>query len=300
MSTDILLVNPVFLSQNKAERELMSPYFPLGLLYLGAFLRQQGFQVEIFDGTFLDGNQDFIKALENHNPKAVGITAVKPNGDKVLELAKIAKEYGTFVIVGGPDPTYTPETYLNDPSVDLVVHHEGELTLVEVLEVVKNREQVTTSLTGMPGIAYRDEFGSVVVNPRSPYLLNLDELPLPARDMVDIDKYLQVWREQKGYASLSLSVSRGCPYGCKWCADSVHGQEFRIRSVESVVAEVKTLMKTYNIDRLRVVDDVDGIDAGWITDWADVAQKEQAVLPFEALYEVERQDIPMLDIRDSL
>lgn len=278
----------------------MSPYFPLGLLYLGAFLRQQGFQVEIFDGTFLDGNQDFIKALENHNPKTVGITAVKPNGDKVLELAKIAKEYGTFVIVGGPDPTYTPETYLNDPSVDLVVHHEGELTLVEVLELVKNREQVTTSLTGMPGIAYRDEFGSVVVNPRSPYLLNLDELPLPARDMVDIDKYLQVWREQKGYASLSLSVSRGCPYGCKWCADSVHGQEFRIRSVESVVAEVKTLMKTYNIDRLRVVDDVDGIDAGWITDWADVAQKEQAVLPFEALYEVERQDIPMLDIRDSL
>ena len=278
----------------------MSPYFPLGLLYLGAFLRQQGFQVEIFDGTFLDGNQDFIKALENHNPKTVGITAVKPNGDKVLELAKIAKEYGTFVIVGGPDPTYTPETYLNDPSVDLVVHHEGELTLVEVLELVKNREQVTTSLTGMPGIAYRDEFGSVVVNPRSPYLLNLDELPLPARDMVDIDKYLQVWREQKGYASLSLSVSRGCPYGCKWCADSVHGQEFRIRSVESVVAEVKSLMQTYNVDRLRVVDDVDGIDAGWITDWADIAQKEQAVLPFEALYEVERQDIPMLDIRDSL
>jgi radical SAM superfamily enzyme YgiQ (UPF0313 family) len=300
VSTDILLVNPVFLSQNEAERELMSPYFPLGLLYLGAFLRQQGFQVEIFDGTFLDGNQDFIKALENHNPKTVGITAVKPNGDKVLELAKIAKEFGTFVIVGGPDPTYTPETYLNDPSVDLVVHHEGELTLVKVLEVVKNREQVTTSLTGMAGIAYRDEFGNVIVNPRSPYLLNLDELPLPARDMVDIDKYLQVWREQKGYASLSLSVSRGCPYGCKWCADSVHGQEFRIRSVESVVAEVKSLMQTYNIDRLRVVDDVDGIDAGWITDWADVAQKEQAVLPFEALYEVERQDIPMLDIRDSL
>ena len=300
MSTDIMLVNPVFLSQNEAERELMSPYFPLGLLYLGAFLRQQGVQVEIFDGTFMDDNQDFIKALGKHDPKAVGITAVKPNGDKVLELAKISKEFGTFVIVGGPDPTYTPETYLNDPSVDLVVHHEGELTMVEVLEVIKNREQVSTSLVGMPGIAYRDEFDSVVVNPRSPYLLNLDELPLPARDMVDIDKYLQVWREHKGYASLSISVSRGCPYGCKWCADSVHGQEFRIRSAESVVAEVKSLMQTYNVDRLRVVDDVDGIDAGWITDWADVAIKEQAVLPFEALYEVERQDIPMLDIRDSL
>jgi radical SAM superfamily enzyme YgiQ (UPF0313 family) len=152
----------------------------------------------------------------------------------------------------------------------------------------------------MPGIAYRDEKSEVVVNPRRNYLLNLDELPLPARDMVDIEKYLQVWREQNGYASLSISVSRGCPYGCKWCAESVHGQEFRIRSVESVVAEVKSLKQTYNIDRLRVVDDVDGIDAEWITDWAEVAQSEAATLPFEALYEVERKDIPMLDIRDSL
>jgi radical SAM superfamily enzyme YgiQ (UPF0313 family) len=297
---DILLVNPVFLSQNEAERELMSPYFPLGLLYLGAFLRQQGFQAEIFDGTFLNGDQDFIEALGKHNPQAVGITAVKPNGDKVLELAEIAKNFGSFVIVGGPDPTYSPETYLNHRAVDLVVHHEGELTLAEVLDSLKSREQMTTSLVDMPGIAYRDELSRVVVNPRRSYLLNLNELPMPARDMVDIDQYLQVWRQQNGYASLSISVSRGCPYGCKWCADSVHGQEFRIRSVESVVAEVKSLIQTYNIDRLRVVDDVDGIDAEWIAGWADVAQREEAVLPFEALYEVERQDIPMLDIRDSL
>jgi radical SAM superfamily enzyme YgiQ (UPF0313 family) len=300
LSIDILLVNPVFLSQNEAERELMSPYFPLGLLYLGAFLRDLGFQVKIFDGTFMHGDQDFIAALEKHNPNIVGITAVKPNRDKVLELAEIAKEYESFVIVGGPDPTYTPATYLDDRSVDLVVHHEGELTLVEVIEAMKNPEHMSSSLAGLPGIAYRDQKGNVVVNPRRNYRLNVDQLPHPARDMVDIEKYLQVWREQNGYASLSISVSRGCPYGCTWCADSVHGQEFHIRSVESVVAEVKSLMQTYNIDRLRVVDDVDGIDAEWIKDWAEVAQREEAVLPFEALYKVERQDIPMLDIRDSL
>jgi radical SAM superfamily enzyme YgiQ (UPF0313 family) len=300
MSIDILLVNPVFLSQNEAERELMSPYFPLGLLYLGAFLRDRDFQVEIFDGTFMDGDQDFIKALDKHNPKVVGITAVKPNREMVLELAEMAKDSGSFVIVGGPDPTYTPEYYLCDHSVDLVVHHEGELSLVKILEAMKVDENGVSSLVGMPGIAHRDENGNVVVNPRRKYLLNLDELPPPARDMIDIEKYLQVWKEQNGYASLSISVSRGCPYGCQWCADAVHGQEFRIRSAESVVAEVKSLMQTYNIDRLRVVDDVDGIDANWISDWAAVAQDQQAVLPFEALYEVERREIPMLDIRDSL
>jgi radical SAM superfamily enzyme YgiQ (UPF0313 family) len=300
LSIDILLVNPVFLSQNEAERELMSPYFPLGLLYLAAFLRDRGFEVEIFDGTFMEGDQDFAEALEQYNPKAVGITAIKPNGDKVLELAKLAHESGSFVIIGGPDPTYSPEHYLNDPSVDLVVHHEGELTLIEVLEAMKEQNQFSSSLVGTPGIAYRNESGDIVVNPRRNYLLNLDELPFPARDMIDTDKYLQVWRESNGYASLSISVSRGCPYGCDWCADAVHGQDFRIRSVESVVAEVKSLMQNYAIDRLRVVDDVDGIDVVWITDWANAAQNEQAVVPFEALYEVERQDIPMLDIRDSL
>jgi radical SAM superfamily enzyme YgiQ (UPF0313 family) len=300
MSIDILLVNPVFLSQDEAERELMSPYFPLGLLYLGAFLRERGFEVEIFDGTFLNGKQDFREALRKLTPKIVGITAVKPNEEKVLELARIAKEFKSFVIVGGPDPTYAPEFYLNNHSVDLVVHHEGELTLLEVLEIMKDQEHWKSAFMELPGIAFRDEKGNVMVNPRRSYMLNLDELPLPARDMVDIEKYLQVWREQNGYASLSISVSRGCPYGCNWCADSVHGQGFRIRSVESVVAEVKSLMQSYNIDRLRVVDDVDGIDVEWIAEWADVAQKEGAILPFEALYEVERQDIPMLDIRDSL
>jgi anaerobic magnesium-protoporphyrin IX monomethyl ester cyclase len=300
MSIDALLVNPVFLSQNEAERELMSPYIPLGLLYLASFLRDRGFQVEIFDGTFQEGDQDFIAALEKYSPTTVGITALKPNARKVLELANIAKQRGSFVIVGGPDPTYSPEYYLQDPSVDLVVHHEGELTMAEVLQARQDSDRPAYFLGDMPGIAYRDQSGELVVNPRRDYLLNLDHLPAPARDMVDTDRYLQVWREHNGYASLSISVSRGCPYGCKWCADAVHGQEFRIRSVESVVAEVKSLRDTYHIDRLRLVDDVDGIDAQWIADWAAVAEQEDAVLPFEALYEVERQDIPMLDIRDSL
>ena len=300
MSIDALLVNPVFLSQNEAERDLMSPYIPLGLLYLGAFLRERGYQVEIFDGTFQEGDRDFIAALEKYSPKTVGITALKPNAEKVLQLAAIAKQHAAFVIVGGPDPTYSPEFYLRDSSIDLVIHHEGELTLAEVLESLQGLDQPVNSFGDLPGIAYRGRSGEMVVNPRRDYLLNLDQLPPPARDMVDIDKYLQVWREQNGYASLSISVSRGCPYGCKWCAEAVHGQDFRIRSVENVVAEVKSLMDTYHIDRLRLVDDVDGIDAQWIADWAAAAEQEDAVLPFEALYEVERQDIPMLDIRDSL
>ena len=293
---DILLVNPVFLSQNEAERELMNPYFPLGLLYLAAFIREKGFSVEIFDGTFQDGLDDFDKSLKKFAPNFVGITAVKPNRELALAVAEIAHAFGGKVILGGPDPTYTPKTYLASSQVDIVVHHEGELTLLELLQMGKE----IRDLNQIDGIAFRDQDGAVVINPRRDFILNLDELPLPARDLIDMDQYLNVWREHNGYASLTISVARGCPFGCEWCQDAVHGPKLRQRSPESVVEEVKSLMAIYNIDRLRVIDDVDGLDSEWLAEWERVAVAENAIVPFEALNDLERQDIPMLDVRDSL
>lgn len=298
MAIDILLVNPVFLSQNDAERELMNPYFPLGLLYLAAFIRERGFSVEIFDGTFQEDVQTFDGALATHQPKIVGITAVKPNREMALTLAAKAKTQDAVVIIGGPDATYTPATYLEGGSVDYVVHHEGELTIIELLQYTLASEEARH----LDGIAYADNSGNLVVNPRRSYILNLDGLPLPARDMVDMDNYLDVWRQHNGYASMTISVARGCPYGCEWCQDTsaVHGSEYRLRSPESVVTEVKQLMEFYKIDRLRLVDDVDGIDRHWLDKWAQAAEDEGAVIPFEALNDLARQDIPMLDVRDSL
>lgn len=299
MAIDILLVNPVFLSQNEAEKELMNPYFPLGLLYLAAFIREKGFQVEIFDGTFLEGTKDFDEALVRLSPKVVGITAVKPNREMALDLAKKAGSFGAKVILGGPDPTYKPDLYALSSDVDFVVHHEGELTLVELLHFLLKENQ-DQDLCDIDGIAFVDEQDELIVTPRRSYLLNLDDLPLPARDLIDMDQYLRTWREHNGYASLTISVARGCPYGCEWCQDAVHGTDYRQRSPESVVAEVKALKDIYQIDRLRVVDDVDGIDQEWIESWANAAEAEDAVIPFEALNNLERQDVPMLDTRDAL
>jgi radical SAM superfamily enzyme YgiQ (UPF0313 family) len=300
MAIDILLVNPVFLSQDEAERELGNPYFPLGLLYLAAFLRERGYEVEIFDGTFAQRAQAFEDSLNTHQPRVVGITVVQPSRKAALRLAKKASDFGATVLLGGPDPTYAPETYLADPAVDLVVHHEGEVTLAELLPTLLEEGDSNPDLGEIDGIAYRRADGEIVVNPRRPYILSLDELPHPARDLIDMDQYLSFWREHNGYASLSISVARGCPYGCKWCKDSVHGQDLRQRSPQSVAAEVKALLESYSIDRLRVVDDVDGIAREWFEAWAEAAEAIDAAVPFEALYEVKRQDVPMLDIRDSL
>ncbi|MCB0245391.1 MAG: cobalamin-dependent protein [Anaerolineae bacterium] len=296
----LLLCHPVFLSLSPEEQASASPYFPLGLLYLASYVRDNGHEVAIFDGTFEADETSFARRLAAEQPDAVGIAALLPNRDIALRLAATARDAGVPVIFGGPDATKYPWRYLAFPQVDVVVHHEGELTITRLLDLLDagqfNRETFVQEL----GIAYRDECGDPVVNPPRPNIENLDELPLPARDLIDMDRYLDTWRETNGYSSLTVSTARGCPYGCEWCKDAVYGTSYRQRSPESVAREMKMLKETYQIDRLRIVDDVDGIDREWFDSWAEAAEQMDAAIPFEALEELERQDLPLLDVRSCL
>lgn len=306
----LLLCHPLFLSKNPDEQAASSPYFPLGILYLAAYVREQNHQVAIFDGTFKKDESAFLDCLHREQPDMVGISMLQPTRNTALTLAQMAQNFGAFVILGGPEPTKEPCRYLVYPQIDLVVHHEGEQTLVALLDLLDRDCLNWSSWQHELGIAYRDksdknssghefDINCIVNHPRPP-IADLDELPTPARDLIDMERYLDTWQETNGYASMTIATSRGCPYGCEWCQDAVHGIGFRQRSPESVAAEVKQLKELYKIDRLRIVDDVDGIDREWIEEWADIAQRTDAVVPFEALYDLTRQDLPMLDVRDSL
>jgi len=295
----ILFCHPLFLHKNPDEQGASSPYFPLGLLYLAGFVREQGHQVAIFDGTFAEDESAFSEAMRRETPDVVGISALFPTREMALTLARMAHEWGAVVVVGGPDPTKSPGIYASRPEVDIVVHHEGEQTIAAIMALIDSGDLTFEVLQHEPGVAYRKEGQLVVNKPRSP-IENLDTLPLPARDLIDMDRYLNVWQEMNGYSSLTISTTRGCPYGCSWCRDAVHGNEFRQRSPGNVAAEVKLLKETYHIDRLRVVDDVDSFDREWLEAWEGSAESVDGVIPFEGLNELERQDIPMLDVRDSL
>lgn len=295
----LLLAHPLFLADSPAEQAAASPYFPLGILYLAAAAREAGHEVAVFDGTFASGAEAFVDALDEVGPDVVGISAVVPTRAAALHLARLAADRGRFVILGGPDPTADPGSYVTEDGVDLVVHHEGEATIVALLDRFDAGTLPTDDLLDEPGVALEHE-GRVVVNPARPPIEDLDALPLPARDLIDLDRYLRVWDETNGYSSTTIVTSRGCPYGCSWCDDAVHGSGFRQRSPESVAAEVRALADRYDVARLRVVDDVDGIDRSWLEAWADAAERLDAAVPFEALDELERRDIPLLDVRDSL
>jgi len=295
----ITFAHPLFLAHDSTELEASSPYFPLGLLYLASYVRERGHDVTIFDGTFEQSESAFVAHLKAHKPDVVGISALITSRSTALRLAALAAEAGATVIFGGPDPTADPTPYLADAAVDVVVHHEGEQTIVRLLDLFDAGELTLHTLAQEPGVAYRSA-GQVKINDPRPPIENLDELPLPARDLIDMDRYLHQWQEDNGYTSITVATTRGCPYGCAWCSDAVHGDGYRQRSPESVAAELKHLKEQYHVESIRVIDDVDGIDREWIDAWATEAIKIDAAIPFEGLNKLARTDLPLLEVRDSL
>lgn len=295
----LLLAHPLFLAKSHAEQQASSPYFPLGLLYLAGYVRQEGHEVEIFDGTFCEDEQAFVDVVERFRPDMVGISALQPTRADALLLAGLAAERGPVVVLGGPDPTLAPADYLAAPAVDIVVHHEGEQTITRLLDLVDDDKLSPGQLADEPGVAFLSGDELRINEPRTP-IENLDELPLPARDLIDMDRYLEVWEADNGYSSLTIATSRGCPFGCEWCREAVHGDGFRQRSPESVANEVRELNETYDITRLRFVDDVDGIDRAWFEDWERASSLNGSSLPFEPLNKSSRADLPLLDVQDSL
>jgi len=289
----------MFLSKSPEEQAANSPYFPLGLLYLAGYVRERGHEVAMFDATFAEDESAFAAALRQEQPDVVGISALLPTREIALTLAQMAQEAGAIVVIGGPDPTKKPDFYAAQPQIDIAVHHEGEQTIAALLDLYDAGQLTAVSLHNEPGIAFADN-GRIIINQPRPPIENLDTLPLPARDLIDMDRYLHLWQEINGYTSITISTARGCPYGCEWCQDAVHGADFRQRSPESVAAEMKLLKETYQIDRLRVIDDVDGIPRDWLEEWAAAAAELDAVILFEALNELERKDIPLLDVQDCL
>lgn len=298
--SDLLLVNPLFLEQDPVERQLMTPYFPLGLLYLAETARQAGYTVSLFDGMFQSSDEAFVAALEKEQPRVVGISILATVRAAALRLADLAHRHGATVVVGGADPTGRPESYL-DPQgngstiVDVVVVGEGEQTLLELLPALLDGAHLhgadmETNLDQIRGLVYRNADGEVVSTPARKHCADLDSLPMPARDLLDIEAYRQAWRSHHGLFSLSIIATRGCPYGCTWCQKSVFGRSFRPRSPEAVAEEMRLIKEQYHPDQLRIVDDVMGIDRKWVRAWHDSVLSKDAVTPFECLSRVDLMD----------
>lgn len=284
----ILLVYPFFLKDSVLEQGWNTPYFPLGLLYLAAAARDAGHSVSLFDGTFANGVHDFYATFEANNPDVVCITSLITLRGRALELGQWVLEQGAQVIFGGPDAKFEPQPYAVLGAT--LVLGEGEQTLVELLDALQHGR----TRSGIQGIAYCEDDRLITTAPR-PALRTLSQLPLPARDLLDFEPYHQLWRQHHGYTSITIAATRGCDCetGCEDCIPSNFGVNIRYRSPQQVAAEMQQLEAEYEVDRFRLVDDLEALGRDWLVALGEAMQALGLQTPYEGLKPLHFGPLPM-------
>ncbi len=267
----ILFTHSYFYKFDEKQWLFKQPYPPLGTILAAAVLRRQGFDVTLFDTNLKDDPTEIRPVLEKIAPKCVVIyddgfnyltkMCLTNMREAAFVLAEESKKAGATVIISSSDAADHYKKYF-DHHVDFVVRGEGEETLLELVCAIEKGD--TTD--HLPGIAYIKD-GEVTVNPPRPVLRDLDTLPIPAWDLVDIDSYKDIWLRHHGYFSLNLATTRGCPYKCNWCAKPIYGNRYTSRSPAHVVKEIEYLLQHYRPDHFWMSDDIFGLKPGWVQEF---------------------------------
>src|SRR5690606_29606961 len=125
-----------------------------------------------------------------------------------------------------------------------IIIGEAEQTL---LELVENFKQGIFEKINIPGVAFRDN-GLTIKTGGRPVMNDLDSLPYPAWDLVNVDQYRDAWMQSSGYFSMNMGTTRGCPFKCNWCAKPIYGNRYNARSPQNVATELKQLQDKYHFD----------------------------------------------------
>lgn len=283
----ILLGQSYFLRFDPKLYAAMRPYPPLGTLYAAGFLRAQGHAVAVFDAMLAASEQEWAHALDRERPRFAVLYEDSFNylskmcllrmRRAAFEMIRLARERGCTVIVSSSDATDHLDEYLSH-GADYALMGEGELTLHELISALAQGAPVQS----IRGLGYRDATGTRRTPPRD-VVRDLDRLPFPAWDLVDVERYRRLWKRRHGYFSMNIVTTRGCPYQCNWCAKPIYGRRYNSRSPENVVAEMRLLQETYRPDHLEFADDIFGLKPGWIERFADCVIEQGVRIPYKCL-----------------
>jgi radical SAM superfamily enzyme YgiQ (UPF0313 family) len=220
---------------------------PLGLLSLAASIREEGFAPVIVDGATTPKFLDVI-SKEVTDAFAFGISVLTgPMIRDAVAASHVVRQVrpGLPIIYGGWHPTLLSAQTLRESFVDIVVRHQGEKTLTEILK----RQSAGATLDLVAGCWFKRD-GRIITNddrPSSP----LSSLPLPAYELVDFEVYAR----SAGGRKLPYATSIGCPYACNYCTDMVfYNRRFNPQAVSGVIDEVIDLVETYRLDEIALVD----------------------------------------------
>jgi len=242
----IYLINPMIIEDysisrigrcvTKAKADYLYP--PTELLYVASYLRKYGYDVKAIDGALVKSPNQLFSKIKNpgYFITMVGIFSYKMDSNFIKMLKE--KFPKVPVIVFGQGASFITEDYLN--VADYVVFGEPEKP---ILEIIQNKEEVI-------GVSYKKK-GRVILNKKPNLLKNLDELPYPARDLINNSIYKHAF--MKPYAM--VYSSRGCPYNCIFCTSKGYSPFYRIRSVENIINELKEIYYKYKIKNFGFIDE---------------------------------------------
>lgn len=274
----ILLVHCCRFSPFDQEKKFNSYIPPLGIGYIGAYLRKNGFEVKLVDLSLLNGWSEFILILEDEMPNIVGLSAMTSEVELAYTAAKIIHQTieDVTVILGGPHATVLPEDALASQYIDIVAVGEGEITFFELVRALKGSGELST----VEGILYKDSNGIKTNKPRSP-IKHLDNLPFPLRDMIgneNFQRHAYKLLFLMSYPYINIMVSRGCYGQCSMCQPTLNmifGKGVRYRSVANVIEEVKVLKKKYKIRSVIFWDDTFTTNKKWLVEFCEQLTEEK-------------------------
>ncbi len=282
----ILITHSYFLRFDPKQWATGKPYAPLGTLYGASVLRENGYTVSFFDVMFAHNAEEILPVLEKEKPD---IFIIYDDGfnyltkmcltnmrEAAFAMTRYAKKQGCKVIISSSDSTDHFEEYLHN-GADQIIIGEAEGTL---LKLIREMELPGADLSIIDGLAYKQN-DNIIKTKRSGVMKDLDSIPFPAWDMIDMTPYKNMWMKSSGYFSMNMATTRGCPFKCNWCAKPIYGNRYNSRSPENVVAELKFLKEKFAFDHIWFCDDIFGLKPGWVNEFADILEKVKLKIRFK-------------------
>ena len=247
---------------------------PMGIAYLGASLREAGYEVGLLDSvveapyqeTTVDEHisrfgltyEQIMHRIRAFKPDAVGLSCIFSNQwPAVRELSRRIKAETPEmpILCGGAHPTFLSELCMKDAPVDFILKGESEESLVDLLGRLRDGRPVED----VDGLVWREN-GAIRQNPKTGFIQDLDKLPFPAHDLLEPERYfklaLPMAYEFKSPRNLPIVTSRGCPCSCTFCSSTqLWGRRYRVRSAENVLKEMDWLVERFGIKELKIQDD---------------------------------------------
>jgi anaerobic magnesium-protoporphyrin IX monomethyl ester cyclase len=280
----VLFTHSYFLHFDRKQLELSKPYPPLATILAASYIRENGFSVCLFDTQFITKPESIREALEQEKPD---IFVIYDDGfnyltkmcltnmrEAAFEMIGIAKNFVSKIIVSSSDSTDNPLLYM-DKGADVIIIGEGEETLLELTKALNTN----IDIKNIEGIIFREN-GEILKTPSRNNITDLDKLPIPAWDLIDIELYQKAWRGH-GYFSINMVTTRGCPYKCTWCAKPIYGYSYNSRTPKHVVSEIKYMKTLFQFDSIWFCDDIFGLKPSWIEEFNRLLKHEDICINYK-------------------